>query len=206
MKNTYNQLFEDITVKCRRQHWFGPDSSSPLWRERVPADDPRRFGFVYPPASLTQLQQTEALLGFPLPPLLCSLYANIANGGFGPSGGLRGGWQGYGVLGHPPEDETIIGMYHFNTSNGTVDLSEQAMKQGGWELPYGVWPYRLLPICDLGCAEEVGVDAQEYMFVSAPLESEDNYWVCRLPWTLEEWLWRWIRNEDLIPRYFASAI
>lgn len=165
MKNTYNQLFTAIRGKCQRQHWFGPDSSSPLWRERVPASDPSRFNFVYPPANETQLQQTEALLGFPLPPLLHSLYANIANGGFGPGGGLRGGWQGYGLLGRPQEDETIIGAYRFNTRNGTADLSKQAMKQDGWELSYGTWPYRLLPICDLGCVEEACVDAQENMKV-----------------------------------------
>jgi len=41
-----------------------------------------------PPVTATELAQAEALLGFPLPPLLKSIYLEVGNGGFGPGYGL----------------------------------------------------------------------------------------------------------------------
>jgi hypothetical protein len=40
-----------------------------------------------PPASPRELAQSEERIGFNLPPLLRSLYSEIANGGFGPGYG-----------------------------------------------------------------------------------------------------------------------
>src|SRR5437764_4002398 len=96
MNTSYEALFKNIRTKCRREHWYGPEGSSPLWRKNVSPDNPNRFSFVLPPASEEQLLMTETTLGFPLPPLLRLLYAQIANGGFGPGGGLRGAYEGYG--------------------------------------------------------------------------------------------------------------
>jgi len=39
---------------------------------------------TYPPATEEQLRASEQALGFLLPPLLRTLYAQVANGGFGP--------------------------------------------------------------------------------------------------------------------------
>ncbi len=41
-----------------------------------------------PPVTATELAQAEALLGFPLPRLLKSIYLEVGNGGFGPGYGL----------------------------------------------------------------------------------------------------------------------
>ena len=57
-------------------------------------------------------------------------------------------------------------------------------------VPYDQWLEHLLPICDLGCCEEAAVDSQGRMFLLSPTESNAFYNLERLPWALEEWLWR----------------
>jgi hypothetical protein len=47
----------------------------------------REPGPLAPPASAENIDKVEALLGFPLPGDLKQLYREVANGGFGPSGG-----------------------------------------------------------------------------------------------------------------------
>jgi hypothetical protein len=68
-KQSYLSLFESILSKCRREAWYGPQLDFPQWEE-VDEDDPRRAGFEFGPASETQLQATENILGFCLLPLL----------------------------------------------------------------------------------------------------------------------------------------
>src|SRR5436309_13989344 len=90
-------LFERIRELCRRLQWYGPDDENSNWvedcydaasdhggrlRARLAARAPYTLGFEYPPATEDQLLATEAALGFPLPPLLQALYAEVANGGF----------------------------------------------------------------------------------------------------------------------------
>ena len=43
-----------------------------------------------PPASPRELAESEERIGFDLPPLLRSIYSEIANGGFGPGYGFIG--------------------------------------------------------------------------------------------------------------------
>src|SRR5207253_5237760 len=141
-----------IRARCQPEHWFGPDCSNPKQyegilaydphfdtrsMESVAADDPNRFGFVFSPAS------KEQLLGFSLPPLLRALYANIANGGFGPGGGLKGVVGGYGSVEsgtHSFDTETIIDQYLWRSHKGTFDLAEynRQEKRTYLEVPYGV--------------------------------------------------------------------
>ncbi|MEU4541655.1 SMI1/KNR4 family protein [Streptosporangium sp. NPDC023825] len=45
---------------------------------------------LLPPASPEAISQAEEAIGHPLPPLLRRLYPEIANGGFGPRGGILG--------------------------------------------------------------------------------------------------------------------
>lgn len=205
MNNSYENLLESIRAKCQQEHWFGPKLLSPARCESVSATDPNRFGFVFPAASEEQLQLTESLLGFPLPPLLRALYVEIANGGFGPGTGLRGVLDGYGKPGtmYPNEDETIIGTYQFESRKGTTTLVEQAMQEEEQSLvclqiPYGIWPAQVLPICHLGCVQEACIDSRQRMFIAAPINSNEVYGFYQLPWTFEEWLWRWIKNEHLV--------
>ena len=61
---------------------------------------------TYAPATEAQLRASEQALGFLLPPLLRTLYAQVANGGFGPDHGIKGVMDGFaGDLG------TIVEMY-----------------------------------------------------------------------------------------------
>src|SRR3954469_1135410 len=62
---------------------------------------------IYPPATSESLMETEARLGFRLPPLLRRLYSSVANGGFGPGAGLVGVKGG-----HPDVDgRTLDALY-----------------------------------------------------------------------------------------------
>ena len=45
-----------------------------------------RESFEFLPAADEQIRATEQALGFSLPPFLRTLYTNVANGGFGPTG------------------------------------------------------------------------------------------------------------------------
>lgn len=78
-------------------------------------------------ASDQQIRETEQQLGFPLPPLLCLLYTQIANGGFGPGFGIIGARSGYPGIDHLPGD--IARRYQWEID--FADASRQLYK-GGW--------------------------------------------------------------------------
>ena len=89
------------------------------------------------PASTAQLDGAEASLGVLLPKLLRRLYAEVANGGFGPGFGLvgvSGGWT----------------MEHGRTLESMYEGMRRSDDSG--------WPDGLLPIADLG-GELACVDA-----------------------------------------------
>src|SRR5260370_8919436 len=88
-------LTQKIRQYCAARGWYGVDLRGPEWDTEVAENDPRRATFTFPPATVDQLQETETLLGFALPPFLRALYAEIANGGFGPTYGLRGAVGGF---------------------------------------------------------------------------------------------------------------
>ena len=81
------------------------------------------------PASVAALDAAEARLGFALPPLLRRLYAEIANGGFGPGGGLL-------------SIEQAVAAYQ--------EVTREPYLPKGYP-----WPAGLLPIID----QEPGYDA-----------------------------------------------
>src|SRR6266446_3071138 len=152
-----NEIAMRIRGKCQQRSWYGPDA----FRGRRAAEPGKHLflqSFAFPPATEAQVQRTEALLGFLLPPLLRSLYRELANGGFGPGGGLRGAVEGYGTIGSPlPNeyrwlgDETLV-KYHL--SEHLVNLThvpeqwQQRDHSKELKLPYDVWPRQLFPICD----------------------------------------------------------
>lgn len=184
-----------------------PDDREPIAVTTfVSVDAPNRFGFILPPASEALLQQTEERLGFPLPPLLRALYAHVANGGFGPGTGLKGIPEGYGKKGYPysNDNDTIVDQYLWRGYASTFDLTQiekpEQQKYSNLEVPYGVWPKQLLPICDMGCAQEACLASDERMFVATPIASNERYGLSQLPWTFEEWLWRWVHDEELLDR------
>jgi hypothetical protein len=95
----------------------------------------RQAGLIVPLPALTPtmpeaVQEAEAVLGSDLPRLLCRLYLEVGNGGFGP---------GYGVLG-------LSGGHHAGGQTA-LDLYRQATPAPPWSL----LPAGLLPLCAWGC-------------------------------------------------------
>ena len=213
MSTSYEPLFKGIRAKCLQERWFGPYFLSPMRRMQVPQDDPNHVGFVFPLACEEQVQTTETRLGVSFPPLLKALYMRIANGGFGPGGGFYCIAGGYGSVEsgtHTGDVQTLIERYEGRSHKRTFNLAEYGgqgshAKQINVLVPYGEWWRELLPLCNLGCLQEACVDCQERMFVVAPIERDDVYWLSQLPWTLEEWLWRWVKDEDLVEPYPLGA-
>ncbi len=207
MDTMYSELFDRLREKCQREGWYGGDLLSPRWLH-VQHDHPQRVGFAYLPANEVQLAATEAVLGFPLPPLLRALYTEVANGGFGPGVGIRGALGGYGSPTDDPGD-TIVGYYNFHRQQAQlVDLGAYAehWKQVGpgrrrdsyLLLPYLVWPEQLLSLEDLGCCQEVCLDCKTgSLFCTAPTTNNDEYIVWLVAPSLENYLERWLRDEVL---------
>ena len=128
---------------------------------------------------------------FPLPPLLRALYFELANGGFGPGAGLRGAIGGFGAPGtfQNGNDETLV-KYHLRGSESLID---QPLFQHVPQvlLPSNRWPRLLAPLCDLGCAVEVCIDANGQLYRLGP--TEENFVSALRPWQpLEQWLHNWL--------------
>ncbi len=209
-------LFQAIREKCQQARWFGPDALMPAEDEIPPADDPfideypthhlapddpARSGFLFPPATDEQVRATEQRLGFALPVLLRQLYQQVANGGFGPGSGLRGVEGGYqGASLHQPSAASLAHRKGFSYATYQEQAARSAAQglRAGMRVPAGQWLEHLLPLCDLGCCEAIGVDDQGRLFLLAPTESNAFSSLEQLPWTLEQWLWRWVRGERLL--------
>ena len=167
-------------------------------------DHPQRHGFAYPTAGEDQLRATETALGFLLPPVLRALYAEVANGGFGPGGGIQGALGGYGSR----TDEsamTIVDDYRFRSQVGSantgrsdpvrlVDLADYAQH---WQptksgkglplLPYAVWPEQLLSLEDLGCCMKACLDCKTGRILCiAPSGNDEEYEIGPIAPSLEE--------------------
>jgi hypothetical protein len=65
-----------------------------------------------------------------------------------------------------------------------------------YDLPAGVWPERLLPLCDWGCGICTHIDAStEHVFQGAG--GGQGYILRYVAASLEEWLERWLAGEAL---------
>jgi hypothetical protein len=200
MERAYKEIIEQIQAKCQRDNWYGPTSYRHRragWARPMPFET----GFAFPPATEQELQETERLLGFTLPPLLRAMYENIANGGFGPGGGIRGAINGYGrpATFESGSDETIL-TQHLDRER-LIDLRDYA---GQWRrspagdqllLPSDVWPQQLVPICDLGCQQEVSVDQKGQTFLWYPSEEDDYLFTLNKETTFEQWIRAWLEAQ-----------
>ena len=229
MHDSYKTLFEAIRAKCQRDGWFGPDalkpeenqplSDDPFYDEyddkAIVADDPARTGFLFPTASEEQVRATEERLGFPLPALLRQLYTQMANGGFGPGTGLPGVKDGFtGVYPHDDGSLWAYSEYYQDEKEAFFSYAtylEQAARsrargQRAWmQVPQGERLEHILPLDDLGCCQYINVDDRGRLFLIAPTENDAFYGLSELPWNLEEWLWRWVRGEDLLEIHHRGA-
>ena len=215
MEHTYTTLFERICEHCRREEWYGGalDRRTSL---QLRPDHPQGVHFAYPPASEILLQATEAALGFPLPPLLRLLYAEVANGGFGPEAGISGALGGYGSRLDEPA-KTIVDDYRFHCQVGyangehhepvrLVDLADytehwrpSSSGTGVLLLPSAVWPEQLLSLEDLGCCMRACLDCKTgRVLCVAPSGNDEEYEIGPIASSLEEYLERWLR-EEVVP-------
>ena len=126
-------------------------------------------------ASPEDMQEAEALVGMPLPALLCRLYLEVSNGGFGP---------GYGVL----------GLEHGHRDAGRTAVDLYKIRAERWPTS----PPSLFPLCHWGCGIYSLVDcsspqATVWGFDPNPMPEEelDHALFCQNI-TLEEWFRRWI--------------
>lgn len=178
-------LCEAIRRKCAAQHWYGPG-----WPLPAGEDDPRQFGFVFPPLTQEQVDQAEAALGFSLPPTLCALYTRLANGGFGPDCGfLR-------LTGEPSEnDRTVLEWYQDFTERCTFfDLEEQV--QPGKNVPLAVssWPRFVLPICEEGCGNYFCFHAKTGQILTVEIWLAHESGLAYVADSLEQWLQPWLES------------
>jgi hypothetical protein len=126
-----------------------------------------------PPASTTEIEEAESLVGAPLPRLLKGLYA-VANGGFGP---------GYGLLG-------LRGGFTDDLHRTGIDILDG--------VPRGLWPGMpagLLPLCHWGCAIYSFVHCPSgrlYGWDPNPVEPDDDVPFFEQEYLLDDWIKAWL--------------
>jgi hypothetical protein len=177
------RLSEAIVARCRRQGWFGDDMALGF-NLRPQPDVVEWTRFRYAPATDAQLAETERLLGFPLPRPLRTIYAEVANGGFGPGYGF------VGVIGGAPDS---ISKTHL------ADVYRQDRELSRLEEPFQEWPRRVLRVVDWGCAIWSCIDARSgQMLRYEPTSQQDPARdMTAEAECLEEWVERWVRGENL---------
>jgi len=142
------------------------------------------------PASEAALQAAEARLGTPLPALLRRLYAEIANGGFGPGGGLL-------------SIEKAVAAY--------VEMAREPFLPKGYP-----WPAGLLPISgdesgydcvELSTGQVVGWDPDGLTERSGEKAWQKSF--TELAPSLEAWLGEWLDRRpahELLQERVQSSI
>ncbi|MGI5486819.1 hypothetical protein [Microtetraspora malaysiensis] len=151
--------------RLQRLYWRG----TPEYRAAQAAG---RFVPLPPlmPASVEVVNECEALLGHPLPPLLRRCYLELGDGGFGPAHGL----------------EPLQSI-----------LSDYRMQQQDWPEPWKPKAKALLLVCHWGCGIASYVncgDPSAGMWAIDPNPApSDNFHVSLFPQPLSftEWLHRW---------------
>jgi len=137
----------------------------PMWKGDVPRAHP-----VAPPEAIAQ---AEAKLGFELPPLARRLYAEVADGGFGPAYGI------FPLASHykgPAQRETVVEV----RDKLAVDPR---------------WPQHLLPLCDWGCANWSCLDCRTDGGAVVTLAGEQGFFDTGRD--LQAWLSAWLGGTDL---------
>jgi hypothetical protein len=141
-----------------------------------------------PRATREELDDAERRMGTALPPLLRRLYAEIANGGFGPGPGIvgvAGGW----TTEHGKSMEDLH-----------AEMLDAVSEDSRW-----VWPRTLLPIADLGgvfaCvdAAQSGARVVEFDFEELDQGGRDRGWsraFREVAPSLAAWFERWLAEPS----------
>jgi hypothetical protein len=202
--------------------WYVPERKTSLVLK--PEGDGQEPTLAFPKASEQQMRDTEQQLGFPLPRLLRHLYAQIANGGFGPGFGIIGVENGY--LGVDHSLGSIAHRYQWE-----IDFADACIQhaRGGWR---SMTPRQRQAFWDDGIGSKELFEAGELAGMEIQPEREVTWYS---PWperllplcehgcnittylfadseqvvqgmhgpdlvvaaSLEEWLERWLAGEEL---------
>ena len=140
---------------------------------------------MYPPATEEQLAAAEAILGFPLPPLLRALYANVANGDFGPGYGINGALSiANDYLAAKRKPRLIdIGIY------------EKRQRATHLEIPSYVHLDRFLTLCHWGCDIYSHLDCTSDRVFRGGAISREKYRLDHEASSLYKWLDLWSKDE-----------
>jgi hypothetical protein len=130
---------------------------------------------LYAPVGPRIVAETEEALRLRLPNLLSRVYCEVANGGFGPGGGLLG-----------------LDGGHLSADGLTLVQTYQSFLVGGW-------PVGLLPLWDWGDAMWSGVDAST---VDATIVTHDETGPTGTRFSLQTWLSEWLGDVDLFPEIY----
>ena len=132
----------------------------------------------YPVATLDLLKDAESQMGFPLPRLLCRLYLEVGNGGFGPGCGLFG----------------LTGGNQADADMGELTLPELYLTDMEYD-----WPEKLVSICNWGCCISSAIDCStpegEMVFVGGTHELYVPEGI-----TFAQWMEDWVNGVDLFER------
>jgi SMI1 / KNR4 family (SUKH-1) len=203
----YSDLCKQMVTYCDRRQWFGPDDGLDSDRsfldsegalQTIEITHDARKGFEFPPATPAQIRETETVLGFALPPLLCAIYMSVANGGFGPGQGLTGASGGY-AYGNDDRYNTIEGRTAPIWATVPLDLAEFEMSIGAprrYALPLRAWPTRFLHLCYWGCGADFYLDPVSgcvYCVGGGPGDYETA--LDRQENSRADWFETWLRGE-----------
>lgn len=161
---------------------------------------PLQADFEYAPATEEELANAEKHLGYSLPPLLRALYANVANGGFGPGYGLDG-VRGYNIRVPDAEEDTT-----YQKTMRNIDLSIYLQKydsQHYFEFPWYVWPDSLFTLCHWGCGYFSHVDCVSGRVFHGGA-GKNGYGLRTEADSLYEWLDLWTNGVDLWSRIYPG--
>ena len=132
-----------------------------------------------PPATLVAVRAAEEAVGFRFPTLLGRLWTKVANGGFGPGGGIfgvEGGWE-----------EERVGLT-------IAPFYLDAKLHNGFGLP---WPDKLVPICYWGGDDYSAIDCTTTEGDVVDLLESECWRPKRKKLTFTQWVEAWVNGVEL---------
>jgi hypothetical protein len=167
---------------------------------------------LFPPTTWSVIERTETELGFKLPSLLCQLYTQVANGGFGPGYGIYGLEGGYADPIPQPSDEVdqtkggILTDWYFcykGTHEQIQELDFNIMSGGKPTLfidpepraDNSGWFDKLLPISHHGCWQFSCIDCSKSSFPVFYFDGQQ----CQLRpenQAFDEWIRNWVLSSS----------
>jgi hypothetical protein len=142
------------------------------------------------PALAEAVEEAEGAIGFRIPRLLRRLYLEVANGGFGPCGGIP-------RLSGGPSAWTVLGFYR--------QTHPRLPDDGEWSF----LPSHLLPLCGWGCGIYSFVDWSDPagpVWGFDPTEHGDERGLFPEPFALAGWFARWMDGTLNQPCIFWDPV